>query len=552
MLAFSLGSVPDPVEPPAGTLEFDSAGAAKTTRDVLALGESREPGSETDDAAADLIAERFGAIVAGTLAEQTVEADVDSEDVELRNVLLTLPGASDRAVLVIASRDSREGQGAPSSAAATGLLAELANELSIAQRQRTLILASTSGGSAEAEGAREIIDGLPERTTVDSVVVISQPGFDEPFGPFVVTSSGAHGPPVGLAQTAEEILSERAGLSAERIGALAQIARYAVPAAAGEQAALIADGYDAVALSSAGELPLPPEESGRERLSPETLDRYGQTMLALVSALDSAPGEPEGPSGEFLWVGDNLVPGWTVGVVVLALFLPPVAVSASMLARGRRRGEELGGALGWAAEWWLPAVVLCVGLYGLALVGVIPGTGVPYDPVRYELGFPEAAMLVLLVALAIWLWWVLGLRRLPKAARARALGAASGLMAVAACVLVWIANPYLALVLLPLTHLVVLLTARDRKPAGLALPALALAAIPLVAATVYVASALDWGASVPWQLAVLVGGGGFEPLQVVGGFLFTASVAGVITAALGTARPGSSRTDSRVLTPEDV
>ena len=39
VLAFSLRGVPAPVEPPPGTLEFDAAGAAKSTRDVLALGE---------------------------------------------------------------------------------------------------------------------------------------------------------------------------------------------------------------------------------------------------------------------------------------------------------------------------------------------------------------------------------------------------------------------------------------------------------------------------------------------------------------------------------
>ena len=548
VLAFSLGSAPEPVEPPGGTVEFDPAAAAKSARGVLALGDSREAGSDTDDAAADLVAERFGAIVSGTVTEQTVEADVDGSEVELRNVILTLPGPSDRAILVLAARDSRVGPGAPSSAAATGMLLELADELSVAQRERTLILASTSGASAGAEGAGALIGGLPDRTTVDAVVVISQPGLDEPSGPYVVTSAGGHGPPVGLARTTEEVLEDRAGLSTRRTGALAQIARYAVPAAAGEQALLIAEGEQAIALSSAGELPLAAEDSGSDRLSSDTMNNFGQTLLALVAALDAAPAAPASGQGKFLWAGENLVPGWSIAVVVLALLLPPAALSASLLARANRSGQRIGRALTWAAEWWLPALVVCGGLYGLALVGVIPGSGVPYDPARYELGLGEGLMLALLVGLAIWLWWILGLRRVPPSQRPRGLGGAAGLLAVAACVLVWMANAYLALVLLPLAHLVAILGASGRRPAGLVVPLLALGTVPLAAATVYVASALDWGASTPWQLAVLVGGGGFQVLQVVGGFLFVSSIAGVLTAALATARQ-PPREEPGVATP---
>ncbi len=213
VLAFSLQGVPEPVEPPPGTLEFDASGAAKATRDVLALGESRTPGSTADNSVADLVRERFETVVSGSVAEQEVDATVDGEDVTLRNVLLTLPGTSDDAILVIAGRDTREGEGAPGSAAATGLLLEVMNELSVTGREHTLILASTSGTSAQGEGARAIVEGLPDRTSVVASIVLSQPGLDEPFGPYVITSGGEHGPAVGMARTAEEILDTRADLN---------------------------------------------------------------------------------------------------------------------------------------------------------------------------------------------------------------------------------------------------------------------------------------------------------------------------------------------------
>lgn len=536
VLAFSIQGEPSPVEPPPGTLDFDAPGAAKSARDVLALGESRLPGSEADDAAADLVAERFGSVVAGELGEQTVEATIDGEDVELRNVTMTLPGESDHAILVVAGRDTREGEGAPSSAAATGVLLELMNQLSVAGRNRTLILASTSGASAGAEGARELIEGLPERTTVDAAVVISQPGFDEPFDPHVVTAAGLNGPPAGLARTAEEVLRDRADLSPGKISTPAQIARYAIPAASGEQAGLIAEGLDAVALSSAGELPLSSSENGRDRLDSETLERMGPAYLALISALDADRSPPAGGPGNFLWVGGNLVPGWSVGLVVLALLLPPLAVAASVLARARREHGRAGRALSWAFEWWVPALILCLGVYALGLVDVIPSSDIPYDPAAIELGAVDAIGLVLVAALAVTLWWLLHLRRIPTPPSPHGAGAAAGLAAVGATFLVWLANPYLALVLMPLIHLIAIFGTQGRRPAAIALPALALAALPLLAALLYVGGELDWGASAPLQLAALMAGGGIGPVQAFGCVFALTSVAAVITSALATVR----------------
>jgi hypothetical protein len=536
ILAFSLKGVPSPVEPPPGTLEFDAQAAAESTRDVLALGESRPPGSDADNAAADLVAERFGSVVAGTLSEQTLEATIDGEDTELRNVSLTLPGTSDHAIVVIAGRDSREGEGAPSSAAATGVLLELVNELSVAGRNRTLILASTSGASAEGQGARELIAGLPDRTIVDAVIVISQPGFDEPFEPHLVTAAGLNGAPVGLAQTAEEILRDRANLSPGQISGPAQIARYAIPAASGEQAGLIEDGLEAIALTSAGELPLPASETGRDRFDTDTLERLGPAIIALVSAIDASSSPPATGPGNFLWVGNNLLPGWSVGLVVLALLLPPLAVAVSMLARAKRDGGRLGRAVSWALEWWIPALVFCLGIYALAVVGVIPAAGVPYDPAGVEPGASEAIALGLLLVLAGWLWWILHLRRIPAPPGPVAAGAAAGLAGVAACLLVWLANPYLALLLVPLVHLVAVLGAKGRRPAALVMPLLIVGALPLAAALIYVASTLDWGASLPLQVATLVAGGGIGAIQAIGAAFALASVAAVAVSALATAR----------------
>jgi hypothetical protein len=102
--------------------------------------------------------------------------------------------------------------------------------------------------------------------------------------------------------------------------------------------------------------------------------------------------------------------------------------------------------------------------------------------------------------------------------------------------MVWLANPYLALLLVPLAHVVAIFGTQGRRPAALAVPALAVAAIPLLAALLYVGAELDWGASAPLQLAALMAGGGIGPVQAIGCTFALSSVAAVATCALATAR----------------
>ena len=122
------------------------------------------------------MATRFGDIPAGAVSEQTFDAtDRDGDEVSLRNVLLTLPGDADRTIVIVAPRDSANAPGAASSAAATGILIELANAFRVSHEQ-TYVLASVSGSSAGAAGVQALIDELPERDSIEAVIVVSQPG----------------------------------------------------------------------------------------------------------------------------------------------------------------------------------------------------------------------------------------------------------------------------------------------------------------------------------------------------------------------------------------
>src|SRR4030095_14318857 len=106
-----------------------------------------------------------------------------------------------------------------------GLLLELATELGVSGRNRTLILASIDGAEADAVGVRELLDALPEHTPVDATIVISQPGPAERAEPHLVVSSGSdQRPSLELVRTAQEALSSRARIHAGLDGAFGQVA----------------------------------------------------------------------------------------------------------------------------------------------------------------------------------------------------------------------------------------------------------------------------------------------------------------------------------------
>ena len=541
IVAFSLQGVPDPLEPAEGTIEFDAGVATDTTRSLVRAAPDRRPGSEGAATAADFVRSRLEQIASGSVAEQRFEVSVDGEDVEAANVVLTLPGTSDRAILVVAERGTRSGNGIASSAAATGVLLELAAQLGVSGRERTLILASLDGAGAEGEGAQELVDALPGRTIVDAAVVISQPAAPAPAEPHLVVSSGGEDrPSQELIRTAEDTLQSRAQAAAGLDGSLGQVARLALPAAAGMQAALLSEGIDAVAVSGAGEAPLPADES--DELSPESLERFGASTLALVGALDAAPPAGAGEPGSYVRLGGNTIPGWALALLALSLLIPPALPVALELARARRSGTARVAA-GWAVEWALVGLAPLLGLYALTLLGLLPSPNVPFDPGRFKIGAPEVLAMLVLAGLAVAAWWALGLRRAPSGPDPTTLGAAAGAVCIAGCIAAWLANPFLALAMVPLAHVVMAHGTSGRRRTAVVVPLALAALLPLAAVVLHVAGTLDWGATTPWQLVVLVAGGGMSALEAASVAVALCAVAAVVRAALRSprARPGGGR-----------
>jgi hypothetical protein len=529
---FSLEGAPDALEPVTPPTTFEGDRAAAVARQIANVAPDRSPGSHGDNAIADLVATRFDEVPAGAVTEQRFDAEVDDETRSLRNVLLTLPGDASSAVVIAAARDADPGPGAVSTAAATGILVELANALRVSH-SKTFILASVDGSTVGGAGVRELIDGLPERDAIEAVIVISQPGAASPRRPFVVTSStSSTSAPSQLERTAERAIEVQAGTRSSEDGAFTQFARIAIPSGLGDQAVLIGEGTGAVAISSAGERPLPSGDDQPDDVSPRTIDEFGRAVQSTVGALDVAVAEPVDGPATYVELGNNLLPGWALALLALALLAPAVVAAIDGCARARRERLAIGGALAWAAARSLPFLGALAILYLLAAFGAVPRPPFPFDPAAYELGGRAAAVYGAMAVVAAGSAWLLRSRRITAARAPEPAACGLGAIGVAACILLWLADPYLALLAVPVAHLWLLTAGELTGPRRIAVViASVLACAPLVAAFAAVANVLDLGADAPWTYTILVADGqlGFATM------LALCFVAGVVAGSVALA-----------------
>lgn len=537
VMMFSLEGVPEPPEPQIAPATFDGERAADVAREILATAPERTPGSAGDEATADLVLERFEEVEAGTTGTQAFEAEVGGSDEELRNVVLTLPGESSQTVVIIAARDSATGPGAASSAAATAALVELGEVLGGTEHTKTLVLVSTAAGTAGAEGARRFLEGFDGREQVEAAVVIAQPGAANPSRPHVLRhSTGDESTSMGLVRVAEAQIEEL-GRDPGGHGVFADLSRLAVPTAVGEQAALIAEGVDAIAISSAGEAPLPPDADAPDDLDAGVLGEFGSAALATILVTD-ALGEPlpHGPD-RYVEFSGSLVPGWAIAAFALALLLPAAVAALDAVARAARRRAGIVRSLTWAFALALPpaGALLVVLIAGLA--GVLADPAYPFDPRQLELGRSEALFLVALAAALVLGYALTGLRHLPRGVRPEAIAPALGAAAVAATLLVWILNPFLALLVVPAAH--AWLVAGRRRSRALLIGATVLSVIPLLLAVRSSAGAVGAG---PWDLVLMVVDGQLGPVALLGLCPLAGALVGQLILA---AAPGAIWTNGR-------
>jgi len=517
---FSLESRPPPLpQGLAADVVFDADQALTTLRGLEEVGRDRRPGTVGDRAA--------GAQVARDLRDRgfSVPPGGDRFEVEgkqLVNVVGRRPGRSRREVVVVAARDAAGVPDAAVSGADTAALLEIARVYAGRPSNKTIVLASVDGSGLGEEGTARLAGQLAEPEQVDAVLVLSGLGVPARERPEVVAwSAGATRAGLGLQRTVAESLREEMGEVADDAGPAGQLSRLAFPLGVGAQGVLLQRGYDAVRISGDGELP---DGAGiePERVDTDRLESLGRATLRSLTALDAGSRPEHGP-GTYVTVVSQVVPGWVLALLSLTLILPALVAGVDAFARARRRRLAVRSWLSWIGSAFA-ALVLGLGLiHVLAIAGAIPGPPeAPVDPDRFPLDLAAGAVLAAVAVVVILSW--LGLRRLavagdPTLSDPEAPGAAVAVVLVlsVAVLLLWLLNPFAALLCVPALHLWLLGTLADPLPPKRARVAMLIGGLllPVLLAFHQLAVlSLDPLAGA-WYLLLLVAGGHVGTLTVL-------------------------------------
>ena len=524
--AFSLEDRPRPIGTTLAPDAFTGPRAAKELDAMAAAFPSRRPGDASDEALARRIAAELRGMGSYQVSMNTFGGETIDGDRTLTTVVARQVGAPAPGLVVVAHRDAA-GRGAKAELSGTAAMLELARVVAAGRLRRTITFISTSGGSGGAAGAADAVRRL--RGPTDAVLVLGDVAGDDVRRPFVVGWSDAEGhAPLRLERTVEGAVRTETGADPGGPRAITQWARLAFPATTGEQGPFVAAGLPAVLLSVSGERP----PGASTPVSPRRLQVMGRAALRTLVALDNGPDLRDGTERSLVSLR-KVVPAWAIRLLVGALLLPPLLVTVDGFARARRRRAPVGRSLRWLAAAALPFLGAFVFAWLLGAVGLIaaaPGAPAPAGAIPFD-GAGKAALAA--VALAFVLGWVVGR---PAAARALGVdgrqegpGAGAALLVVVCglAVVLWIANPYAAALLVPATHLWLLVVAPElRLRRTLALAAVALALVPLAIVDLIFMNQLGAGPlEFAWWLLLVVAGGQAGPWSWLAWSAFGACVA---------------------------
>lgn len=497
VVAFSFHGLPRARTTSLSAQAFDGQAVVARARALTAAAPARRPGSGGDRALAarvrtDLVGRHGFRVSTRRFAGRTVDGER-----ELETVLAVRPGFSEHRIVVVADRSALR-RGAAPEATGTAALLELGRVLAGRTVQRTLVLASVSGGPG-APGLRDLARHLGGPT--DAVIVLGDLSGAPDRRPWVVPWANAPGrlAPLGLRRTLRAALEAEAGARPGEPGLLEQIARLAFPMTLGGQGALLSEGVPSVLVSASGER----GPTQGQTLDAARVEGLGRGVLRAVTALDGG-GAIAAPARYLVWSG-QVVPAWAVRLLCGALFLPLLLGLVDGLARvSRRRGRPLMW-LRWAAVGVVPGMLVVLGARAAGLLGLLDVTPGGAVGAGARSGPAMTAALVLVVLVLVG-GWTLGRRLVLRLAAVRGdvgeepgAGGAALAVAVGAGLVLWAVNPFAAALALPALHgwlWAVTPVVRPRR--GIALALAVLGILPAVAIGVGYASA--WGLA-PLELA---------------------------------------------------
>ena len=499
--------------------------------------------------------------VAESFATSDFETRIDRFEAHgerLANVIGRRPGtASTKSQIVLVA--ARDGVGAAeevATAADTAALLELARALEGRASRRTVTLVSLDGARLDEAGARRLA-GTLDPARVEAVLVVSSFGARGGLeAPLVHWSNDAGRPSARLERTTGDAVRQELGSLPGQETVPAQLVRLAFPLGLGPQGVVLAEGVQAIRFSGSGELPS--RERSLEQLDERRYGALGRAVLRTISALDGR-GLPaaEAPTPH-LTGARQLIPGWSVALVAMALLLPALVTVADGFARVGRRRRGVGAWMLWTLAGALSVGVGYLLLRLLDLIGVVPGMAVPAPPGVEPVTGGALALLaaLLLITVASWVFGrrvVVGRLRGLSRPSTPAAGAAVALVVCVAVLGLWAVNPLAALFFVPAVHLwsAAAIAARPRPGVVLAMAGLVL---PLAAAIFYLERLEIGPLHGIWYATLLVAGGHVGTLSAVLGCMLTGaflSLLAVLTARAGkeASTPPPERPDQRLRGP---
>jgi hypothetical protein len=521
VLAFSLRNQQSALSPTIAPEAFNGQNVFITMASIATDDPTRRPGSDGDNSLAIQVGKTFTKYGFDPTTDVFSARTVDGTQ-QLENVVGIRPGMQSGSIVIVASRDAL-GSPALASASGTATLMELARDLEGETLHRTVVLASTSG-SAGTAGAIRLASTLAG--PVDAVVVLGDLASAHANPPIVVpwSTRQAIAPPM-LRNTVVSALATQTTLNAGATGLGGQFAHLAFPFTLGQQAPFGAQGIPAVELSLSGEQGPGPNAPVSSQAQ---LTGAGRAVLETISALDSGRTIPA-PSA-YLLLNGKVVPGWAISLFVLALLIPVVMTTVDGVARARRRGHLMWRSLAVVISAAVPFVLVVAVVIVGRLIGAIAVA--PPGPVAAGAVPLHGAGVTVLVLAAVALLTAAGGvlllgRRMPTRTREATMrapdgpgdGAIAGLLVVLCAVtfVIWLSNPFAALLLVPALHLWLWAISPDsRLPRAARLALVLIGLAPAVLVVLYYADQLGYGpVAVAWEAVLLLAGHGVSVLAAV-------------------------------------
>ncbi len=458
LLAFSVAK-PAALQAPSLPPAFDGPTAASLAGDLASRYPNRMPGTPGARGAAawfrhalepygfDVRTERFPATIHG---RHTTLVDLVAEKVGL---------SPRQEIVVMAHRDnSGVGKGLNDNASGTAALVELARSYApTAAAQRislpyTLVFLSTDGAAEGSDGAERFAVEQGDRQNILAVVNLdSIGGSGRPR--LVFGGNTARSPAPGLVETMRTALAQEGGADPSRPSAPQQLLGLAFPFNPYEQAPFVSRGIPAVTVTTSGARPPAAQRLEAERLDVRHLGLVGLGAQDTLDAMEQGVSLAQGPTS-YVFLGQRLIRGWAIEIVLVAMLLPFLAAAVDLFARCRRRRIRIAPALRsfrsrlgfWA---WVGALFVVFGALGFW------GGGGGHPPPLTGVTWPGAA-LIALVLLAGAGWIVARSRLLPRRAirqEERLAGHSGALLALGVVgLLVAATNPFALIFVLPSLH----------------------------------------------------------------------------------------------------